>query len=54
MRLRKKDDRGETVPYTFLGPVRIESWSGERPMDVIWTLDHAMPPDLLAAARVVA
>ncbi len=54
VRPRKQDDRGVSMPYSFLGPVRIESWSGERPMDVVWSLAHPMPADLLTAARVVA
>ena len=54
VREHKKDERGETEPYVFLGQVTLESWSGERPMDVIWTLQSPMPADVLQVARVVA
>lgn len=53
VREHRKDERGVTEPYVFLGPVRLESWAGERPMDVIWQLEHPMPAELLAVARVV-
>ena len=43
VRDHKKDDRGESVPYTFLGPANLASWSGERPMNIEWELEHEMP-----------
>jgi superfamily II DNA or RNA helicase len=49
----KKDDRNETMPYRFLGPVRLESWSGARPMDVVWELQTEMPAEVLQVSRVV-
>jgi uncharacterized protein (DUF433 family) len=32
VRLRHKDGRGETAPYTFLGPATYVTRQGERPM----------------------
>lgn len=53
VREHRKDERGETEPYVFLGPVRLESWSGSRPMDVIWEMETAIPAEVLQVARVV-
>lgn len=53
VRPARKDDRGETCPYTFLGPVRLQSWHGERPMNIEWELAREMPAALLREARVV-
>jgi superfamily II DNA or RNA helicase/HKD family nuclease len=30
------------APYAFLGPVRLESASGDRPIGITWRLEHAM------------
>lgn len=30
-------------PYAFLGPVKLESSSGDRPIGITWRLEHAMP-----------
>ena len=54
VRERKKDDRNETVPYTFLGPVSLVRAEGERPMNIEWALDTPMPAALLQQAKVVA
>ncbi|MFK7930259.1 MAG: DUF3427 domain-containing protein [Myxococcota bacterium] len=54
VRERKKDDRNETMPYTFLGPVQCTTWEGERPMNIEWTLEHEMPAETLRMAKVIA
>lgn len=54
VRLQRKDDRNETVAYQLLGPATLEHHHGERPMSIVWRLDHAMPAAVLRAARVVA
>ena len=54
VRERRKDDRGETAPYDFLGPVRIASWAGERPVNIEWELLRPMPARVLRTAAVVA
>lgn len=53
VRERRKDERNETMPYRFLGPVRLIDWSGERPMNVEWELATPMPAETLRVARVV-
>jgi hypothetical protein len=30
------------APYAFLGPVKLESSSGDRPIGITWRLEHAM------------
>ncbi len=54
VRETRKDDRGETAPYVFLGPLRLSTWSGERPMSIEWDLARPMPARVLRAAAVVA
>lgn len=54
VRQRKKDSRGETMPYRFLGPVTYSGHEGERPMRIVWRLEHAMPAELFQEAKVVA
>ncbi len=54
VRETKKDDRGETVPYVFLGPLNLLSWSGERPLDIEWRLTHPMPERVYRVARVAS
>ena len=53
VRETKKDARGRTVPYMFLGPAKPASWHGERPINVVWRLDTPMPADWFQEARVV-
>lgn len=54
VRERKKDERGVTVPYQFLGPVKYVQHQGELPMSIIWHLLEPMPIDTFRAARVAA
>jgi hypothetical protein len=53
VRSARKDDRGETQAYTLLGPVSLERWQGERPMNIEWRLEVPMPAKLLREAKVV-
>ena len=48
------DDRGETAPYLLLGPVRYRSHRGERPMQIEWELEHAMPARDFQEMKVAA
>ncbi|MFD0782533.1 DUF3427 domain-containing protein [Micromonospora azadirachtae] len=41
-------------PYTYAGPMTYESHTGDRPMRVLWRLQHALPADMYAAARAIA
>ncbi len=54
VRERKHDDRGDSMPYVFLGPLQLAAWSGERPMNVEWNLEHRMPAEVMRMAAVVA
>lgn len=52
VRERRRDDRGETAPYVFLGPADLASWTGERPMSIVWRLRHPMRAALYEEMRV--
>jgi len=54
VRQRHKDSRGETAPYTFLGPATYVTHEGERPMSITWRLRHAMPAELFEEMKVAA
>lgn len=53
-RRSKRDDRGITRPFLFLGPVRYVSHEGERPMSITWKLDHPMPGDWFQQVKIAA
>ena len=54
VRRRHKDSRGETAPYTFLGPATYVTHQGERPMSMTWRLHHPMPAELFEEMKVAA
>ena len=54
VREARKDERGVTAPYTFLGPARYQSHEGAYPMAIRWELDQAIPAWFYPAARLVA
>lgn len=54
VRQRRRDARGETAPYTFLGPARYVTHRGERPMSITWDLGHRMPAELFEEMKVAA
>ena len=54
VRERRRDERGQSMAYMFLGSLKMADWSGERPMSVEWELEHEMPSEMLRVARVVA
>ncbi|MDK3256599.1 DUF3427 domain-containing protein [Blastococcus capsensis] len=41
-----------TPPYLYAGPMTYLSHTGERPMRILWQLDHALPADIFHAAKV--
>ncbi|SDX93707.1 Helicase conserved C-terminal domain-containing protein [Modestobacter sp. DSM 44400] len=41
-----------TPPYLYAGPMSYASHTGERPMRILWQLDHALPADIFATAKV--
>lgn len=54
VRQRKKDARGETMPYTFLGELFYATHRGARPMQIEWELERAMPAGFFEAAKIAA
>jgi superfamily II DNA or RNA helicase len=40
--------------YLYAGPATYVSHSGERPMRILWKLDHKLPADVFHSARVAA
>ena len=54
MRPRRKDLRGETVPYTLLGDVYCAAWRGARPMQMEWELARPMPARLYQETKLAA
>jgi len=49
-----KRTNGLAPPYAFLGPVRYVRHYGDRPMSIIWRLDHALPAHLQRVTRRLA
>jgi hypothetical protein len=45
---------GDTVPFTFLGPMTYVSHLREQPMSIMWRLHKPMPLDVFRIARVAA
>ena len=55
VRETKVADRDLGVPpYLYAGPMTYQEHSGDRPMRIIWRLQHPLPADIYAAARAVA
>ena len=54
VRRRWRDERGETNPYTFLGPATYVTHQGERPMSITWKLQHPMPAGLFEEMKMAA
>jgi hypothetical protein len=54
VRRAKGDERGETMPFLLLGPVRYAGHEGERPMSITWRLDRAVPGDWFQQVKVAA
>lgn len=52
IRNSKKNDRGETEPYFFAGPVEIQRWEGTQPMDIIWKVEEPLPADIYKQSAV--
>jgi len=41
-------------PYLYAGPAQYVRHEGERPMAIVWRLDHELPPEMLERARLIA
>jgi hypothetical protein len=50
VRSRKRVD-GVTAPFTFLGPAKLVSFQSERPIQMVWRLDHSMPVEIFQQNR---
>lgn len=51
IRLAKTDGSGRTMPYFCAGTARYVQHRSERPMQITWHLDRALPGDTFAAYR---
>lgn len=52
IRNSKRDERGETEPYFFAGPVKLKKWEGEQPMDIIWKVEEPLPADIYKQSAI--
>ena len=50
VRSRKKVD-GITAPFTLLGPAKLVRFQSERPIQMLWRLDHPMPVEMFEQNR---
>jgi superfamily II DNA or RNA helicase/HKD family nuclease len=49
-----KNIEGETAPFLFLGQAKsLIEWKGERPISMIWELEHPMPSAFFEEAKMV-
>ncbi len=54
VREQRKDERGQTMPYLFLGPAGYVSHEGERPMAITWQLKHPIPIQFYRTMRLAS
>ncbi len=54
VRQHQRLPNGLAEPFVFLGPAKLRSWKGGRPMQIEWDLQHAMPGGLYERAAVLA
>ena len=54
VRRTKRDARGITQPFLFLGPVHCISHNGERPMQITWELEYPVPGDWFQQVKIAA
>lgn len=52
VRTSKKDERGETKPYFFIGPAELEQWKGSQPMDIVWKVEEPLPADIYKQSAI--
>lgn len=48
----QKKNLGVTLPFTFLGPGEMISYEGERPIKMVWELQHPMPVEMFENNRL--
>lgn len=49
---QRSKERGNAVPFTFLGPVHYESHEKEKPMSIVWRLERPIPPAMWNAIKI--
>ena len=49
----KKTQNGLTAPYLFAGPLRYRRHEGDKPISIVWELEHPLPARVLQWARRV-
>ncbi len=54
IREAKKDERGTTMPYIFLGTASYFRHEGARPMNITWHLGTPIPADYLRMAKIAS
>lgn len=54
VRQRKKDARGETMPYVFLGELFYAKHRGAKPMQIEWDLARPMPASFFQETKIAA
>ena len=54
VRQSKETATGVTAPYLFLGPVRYMSHESEKPMQITWELERAMPASFFSEVKIAA
>lgn len=52
VRNNRKDERGQTEPYYFLGPVDLEKWEGSQPMNIVWRVEEPIPADIYKESAI--
>ena len=52
IRNQRRDERRETEPYFFVGPVELKKWEGSQPMDIVWKVEEPLPADIYKATSV--
>lgn len=52
IRNQKRDERRETEPYFFVGPVELNRWEGSQPMDIVWKVEEPLPADIYKAISI--
>ena len=54
VRSDKKEYGSKTATYTFLGNARYVSHEGERPIEMLWRLDHTIPEKIIRESELRA
>lgn len=52
IRNQRQDERRETQPYFFIGPVELNRWEGSQPIDIVWKVEEPLPADIYKATSI--